>query len=376
MPAESARTVVIDRAGLQALLEALGARGYTVIAPTVRDGAIVYDEIDAVDDLPAGDHRRAGRRLVPPGGTRRCGAVRVRGRPALVEEVPVPAGGGALSRPARPRPRLRRRGRRRRDGAPLRVPRCARVRDRGDRHPGSGVPSRFVPRSRLRDRAATVRSSSWCSAASRAAHASACRCTPGHAPIPGSISRSPSSSTPSATSSSSRSAPSAARRSWPTFPRGRLGPTISTPRRPSPTVPRAAWAGRSKPTGCRNGWPRCSNIHSGTTSPSRCLACTNCTLVCPTCFCSSVEDTTDLTGTEATRTRKWDSCFTLGHSYIHGGSTRASTRDRYRQWLTHKLSTWVDQFGTSGCVGCGRCITWCPVGIDITAEVRALLTPT
>ncbi len=108
---------------------------------------------------------------------------------------------------------------------------------------------------------------------------------------------------------------------------------------------------------------------------SRCLACTNCTLVCPTCFCSKVADTTDLTGAEATRTRTWDSCFTLGHSYLHGGSTRASVRDRYRQWLTHKLSTWVDQFGTSGCVGCGRCITWCPVGIDLTAEVRALLTP-
>jgi ferredoxin len=108
---------------------------------------------------------------------------------------------------------------------------------------------------------------------------------------------------------------------------------------------------------------------------TRCLACTNCTLVCPTCFCSKVSDTTDLSAAEATRTRTWDSCFTLGHSYIHGGSTRATVRDRYRQWLTHKLSTWVDQFGTSGCVGCGRCITWCPAGIDLTAEVRALLTP-
>ena len=40
--------------------------------------------------------------------------------------------------------------------------------------------------------------------------------------------------------------------------------------------------------------------------------------------------------------------------------------------MTHKLATWLDQFGTSGCVGCGRCITWCPVGIDITEEVRAI----
>jgi ferredoxin len=104
----------------------------------------------------------------------------------------------------------------------------------------------------------------------------------------------------------------------------------------------------------------------------RCLTCGNCTLVCPTCFCSSVEDTSDLAGTETARTRVWDSCFSLDYSYIHGGSIRPSARSRYRQWLTHKLGTWHDQFGTSGCVGCGRCITWCPVGIDITEEVAAL----
>jgi ferredoxin len=105
---------------------------------------------------------------------------------------------------------------------------------------------------------------------------------------------------------------------------------------------------------------------------SRCLACANCTLACPTCFCSTVEDTTDLTGDHAERWRSWDSCFTMDFSYLHGGSVRSSTKARYRQWLTHKLSTWHDQFGTSGCVGCGRCITWCPVAIDLTAEVAAI----
>jgi formate hydrogenlyase subunit 6/NADH:ubiquinone oxidoreductase subunit I len=104
----------------------------------------------------------------------------------------------------------------------------------------------------------------------------------------------------------------------------------------------------------------------------RCLACSNCTQVCPTCFCSTVEDVTDLAGANAERVRRWDSCFTVGHSYIHGGSIRSSIRSRYRQWLTHKLGTWHDQFGTSGCVGCGRCITWCPAAIDLTEEVRAL----
>ncbi len=105
---------------------------------------------------------------------------------------------------------------------------------------------------------------------------------------------------------------------------------------------------------------------------ARCLTCTNCTMVCPTCFCATVEDVTDLAGTQAERIRKWDSCFTLDFSYIHGGSVRASVKSRYRQWMTHKLASWVDQFGSFGCVGCGRCITWCPVGIDITEEARAI----
>jgi len=104
----------------------------------------------------------------------------------------------------------------------------------------------------------------------------------------------------------------------------------------------------------------------------RCLSCGNCTQVCPTCFCSSVEDASDLGGEVATRTRVWDTCFSVDYSHIHGGAIRRSSRSRYRQWMTHKLGTWIDQFGTSGCVGCGRCITWCPVGIDITAEVAAI----
>jgi sulfhydrogenase subunit beta (sulfur reductase) len=107
----------------------------------------------------------------------------------------------------------------------------------------------------------------------------------------------------------------------------------------------------------------------------RCLACANCTMVCPTCFCTTIVDSTDVTGTTATRERRWDSCFTIGFSYTHGGSVRESVSSRYRQWLTHKLATWIDQFGTSGCVGCGRCITWCPVGIDITAEAAAIRAP-
>lgn len=103
---------------------------------------------------------------------------------------------------------------------------------------------------------------------------------------------------------------------------------------------------------------------------ARCLSCANCTLSCPTCFCSTVEDRSDLTGTRATRTRVWDSCFILDFSHVHGGNSRPTTRSRFRQWMTHKLASWIDQFGRSGCVGCGRCIAWCPVGIDITEELR------
>jgi ferredoxin len=108
------------------------------------------------------------------------------------------------------------------------------------------------------------------------------------------------------------------------------------------------------------------------TVAARCLSCANCTMVCPTCFCSTVEEVTDLTGDHTERWRRWDSCFTAAHSYIHGGSVRPTTMSRYRQWMTHKLATWIDQFDTSGCTGCGRCITWCPVGIDLTEEVRAI----
>jgi sulfhydrogenase subunit beta (sulfur reductase) len=112
--------------------------------------------------------------------------------------------------------------------------------------------------------------------------------------------------------------------------------------------------------------PRWQNV------AERCLSCANCTLVCPTCFCSSVDDVTDLTNDEVLRQRRWDSCFNFDFSHISGGPIRDQTRSRYRQWLTHKMASWIDQFGTSGCVGCGRCITWCPVGIDLTQEVAAI----
>ncbi|MDO8106450.1 4Fe-4S dicluster domain-containing protein [Isoptericola sp. b441] len=105
---------------------------------------------------------------------------------------------------------------------------------------------------------------------------------------------------------------------------------------------------------------------------NRCLTCMNCTMVCPTCFCTTVEDVSALGSADAERRRVWDSCFSEEFAHIHGGSLRTEVRSRYRQWITHKLAAWQDQFGSLGCVGCGRCITWCPVGIDITAEAAKL----
>jgi sulfhydrogenase subunit beta (sulfur reductase) len=105
---------------------------------------------------------------------------------------------------------------------------------------------------------------------------------------------------------------------------------------------------------------------------ARCLSCGNCTMACPTCFCSDDVEAQAPDSETSARVREWASCFSHDFSYIHGGTVRETVRSRYRQWMTHKLGTWWEQFGTSGCVGCGRCIAWCPVGIDITEEAAAI----
>ncbi len=108
---------------------------------------------------------------------------------------------------------------------------------------------------------------------------------------------------------------------------------------------------------------------------SRCLSCANCTMVCPTCFCSTTSEQVDPVSSDVTHVRLWDSCFTEGHSYVNGGVVHKSVKSRYRQWLTHKLGSWPAQFGVSDCTGCGRCISWCPVGIDLTEEIDKLGPP-
>jgi len=105
---------------------------------------------------------------------------------------------------------------------------------------------------------------------------------------------------------------------------------------------------------------------------ARCLTCGNCTAVCPTCFCFRVDQQAPLDGSESEAVRRWDSCFSDEHSYVVGHVVRKSAEHKYRQWLTHKLAIWHDQYGRSGCTGCGRCITWCPVGIDLVEEAQRL----
>jgi ferredoxin len=104
----------------------------------------------------------------------------------------------------------------------------------------------------------------------------------------------------------------------------------------------------------------------------RCLACGNCTQVCPTCFCHKAVEHSSLDQSQSEHSRDWDSCFSDQHSYFAGRVVRDTTQQRYRQWLTHKFASWQQQFGESGCVGCGRCISWCPAGIDVTAELARL----
>jgi len=105
----------------------------------------------------------------------------------------------------------------------------------------------------------------------------------------------------------------------------------------------------------------------------RCLACANCTMVCPTCFCNTIVDRTDLRDASVSRVRVWDSCLSKDFVYSAGGNPRQDRISRYRQFVMHKFAYWPDEFGTYGCVGCGRCITWCPVGIDITDTVNGVL---
>ena len=322
-------------------------------------------------------HRRAPprldrhpvRRQLRAGPARRRRPLRLRHRPRLVEGPAVPTAVTTAARHPAGGPHRHRRGRRGTGAHRLR--RHPVLRSGGARGARPRAVGRRAPRSRL------------CRPAGRDPHhRGQLRHAVGHLLLrldghgPEGRRRAPTWCSPSCstvpTGSSSRSGPRRGPSCSPRCPTP--PPTTTTSARSTPwsPAPRRRWAGRSTPTGIRDllaanlEHPRWDDV------AERCLSCTNCTMVCPTCFCSTVEDVTDLTGTTAERWQRWDSCFSLDHASVHGTSVRPTVRSRYRQWLTHKLGTWHDQFGESGCVGCGRCITWCPVGIDLTEEVRAI----
>lgn len=372
MPTTGAITsAVIDPSGLQALVETLADDGYRVVGPTLRDGAVVYDDIDSTTDLPIGwtDEQ--------DGGTYR---LRRRDDDAYFGYAVGPHSWKQYLFPSKATM-----FRATRDGDSFRIeepeapPRYAFVGVRACEMHAIDIQDRVFLRSGPTEplyRAA--REGAFLVALNCGSPAGTCFC----------VSMGTGPRVPPGFDLALTELLDGERHEFLVEAGTERGAELlgRLPRRTAepPDVDAAdavvehtaANMGRSMPTeGIRDllaetlEHPRWDDV------AERCLSCTNCTLVCPTCFCSSVEDVTDLTGNETERVRRWASCFELDHSYLHGGSVRGTIRSRYRQWLTHKLGTWIDQYGTSGCVGCGRCISWCPVGIDLTEEVRALRVP-
>jgi sulfhydrogenase subunit beta (sulfur reductase) len=358
----------LRRASFQALLDALHGQGYRVLGPTVRDGAVMWDEVRREAELPRGwqDTQEPGRyRLERTESTRLFGVVH--GPDSLKRFVFAPrepllvlerSAAGWTSRPQQPTP-----------------DKVAVIGARACDLAGLAIQDRIF----LRDAVADP-----CYRARRAAlFTVAVHCT--------------------------RALPTCLCASTDTGPRARSGFDLAlteqddgflveagspageavVARMPlEPATAAQQEAALAATEACarsqsrrleRAGLPRA--LYDAHDHPrwddvaGRCLACTNCTMVCPTCFCYTIEEVPDLARQRTERTRAWDSCFTPDHGYIHGKNLRPTVKDRYRMWLTHKVAAWIDQFGMSGCVGCGRCITWCPVGIDLTEEVRALTAP-
>jgi ferredoxin len=361
--------VVIEAVALPALFAALRARGYTVVGPTVRDGAIVVAELDSAAELPYGwgVDTEAGRyRLRPRDDT------------AAFGHSAGPQSWKSVLHPARARMWSADRATGAVQPEPAHPHRYALLGVRPCDLAAIGILDRVLAGGRHVDPIyAGRRDGNFVIAVECTEPGATCFCT-SMGTGPGADSGFDLAMTELVEENQHRFL---VRVGTPTG----ADVLADLPRQPADaaTVELAAGAvteaatrmGRVMPT---EGLP--DLLRASRESPrwddvaSRCLTCGNCTMVCPTCFCTTTEDVTDLTGDHAERWRRWDSCYDLDFSHLHGGSVRVSGQSRYRQWITHKLGTWHDQFGSSGCVGCGRCIVWCPTGIDITQEVAALAT--
>jgi hypothetical protein len=365
---EGAAPAIIDGNGLQALLDALRDRGFTLLGPTLRDEAIVYDEIAGVADLPkgCGDEQDGGHYRV----TRRD------------DEALFGYAVGPQSWKRFLHPPVLRLWRARRDGDELRVETDA---ETSEKYAFIGARSCELHAIAIQDRVLiggeyvdphyrARREGIFVVAVNCGVAGGACFCVSMNTgpkatfgfdlALTELVDAQGSSFLVEIGSDSGRSLLEAVPHR--TAGEEETGAARAIVARTGASMGREMQKDVASLLARNLDHPRWDEV------ATRCLACTNCTMVCPTCFCTSVEDMSDLTGLESARSRRWDSCFTLDFSYIHGGSVRSSVKSRYRQWMTHKLSTWHDQFGTTGCVGCGRCIVWCPVAIDITEEARAI----
>jgi formate hydrogenlyase subunit 6/NADH:ubiquinone oxidoreductase subunit I len=360
---------VIAREGLGALIEALAGHGYRVLGPRVRDGAIVYDEVAAVDDLPAGwtDRQEAGRYRLER-----------RGDQALFGYAVGPQSWKRYLHPP-----IERLWQARREGDGFIV---ARDEEAGARLAFLGVRACELHAIAIQDRVFVGgpypdtgyrkrRQDNFIVAVNCSEAGGTCFC----------VSMNTGPKADKGYDLALTELLEGKRHRFLVEVGSEAGAEVLAALPHEPALPAdieaaeavvARTAGRMGRTldtdGLKELLQAIPEHKRWNDVAARCLTCANCTMVCPTCFCTTIEDHSDPAGQTAERVRRWDSCFTLDFSYLHGGSVRKENRSRYRQWMTHKLASWIDQFGTSGCVGCGRCITWCPVGIDITEEAAAL----
>jgi ferredoxin len=370
--AERAPSGVLRREGLQALIDALGAEGYTVLAPTVRDGAIVVAPVDTVDALPTGqgDLQEPGRYRLRPG---RAGALFDQAVPAT-----------AWKRFLHPPDTLLFRARRTEAGfavtdGPPPAPRQAFLGVRACDAAAIAIQDAVFMADAFRDPVyAARRDAAFIVALTCGRAAATCFCAAlGSGPAvraPHDLALTEIAEGEGEGAGFVYLVEAASDGGAALLARLPAAPATADHFAARDAIVAATTAAQARglPADYRGLLARHLEDSHWQAVAERCLSCGNCTMACPTCFCATVEDTTSLDGQEATRRRLWDSCFSLEFSYIHGGFVRQETASRYRQWITHKLSTWFDQFGRDGCVGCGRCITWCPVGIDITEETAAL----
>ena len=363
---DAGRHVVFGRAGLDRLVEELISGGYRVIGPTRRDSAIVLGELDSAARLPAGWGVETG-----PGHYR----LRRRDDEAVFGHSAGPQSWKQFLHPPRRQLWSWQRGGEPRAAEQDDPPRYAFLGVRGCDLAAIGTLTRVLSRGQHLDGAFTgARSGLFVVAANCTEPGGACFCA--------SMGTGPAAGPGYDIALTERISPEhcfVAEAGTAEGARVLAGVPHRDPRPGEVAAARAEVAAAGQRMG--RAMPAVdlpALIRGSRESPhwqdvaSRCLSCANCTMVCPTCFCTTTEDVTDLTGDHAERWQRWASCFELGFSYIHGGTVRESGESRYRQWISHKLGTWHEQFGGSGCTGCGRCIAWCPVGIDITQEAARL----